>query len=91
MKKMKSIKPINKYMLVSKVVEEMKSQSGLLYTSQESSDMRYQRAEVIAVGNLVDAIKEGDNVLYDKVYGHETIIEGVTYTVITEMNVVVVL
>jgi co-chaperonin GroES (HSP10) len=91
MKKMKSIKPINKYMLVSKVVEEMKSQSGLLYTSQESSDMRYQRAEVIAVGNLVDAIKEGDNVLYDKVYGHETIIEGITYTVITEMNVVVVL
>jgi co-chaperonin GroES (HSP10) len=91
MKKMKSIKPINKYMLVSKVVEEMKSQSGLLYTSQESSDMRYQKAEVIAVGNLVDAIKEGDNVLYDKVYGHETIIEGVTYTVITEMNVVVVL
>jgi len=88
---MKSIKPINKYMLVSKVVEEMKSQSGLLYTSQESSDMRYQRAEVIAVGNLVDAIKEGDNVLYDKVYGHETIIEGITYTVITEMNVVVVL
>ena len=88
---MKSIKPINKYMLVSKVVEEMKSQSGLLYTSQESSDMRYQKAEVIAVGNLVDAIKEGDNVLYDKVYGHETIIEGITYTVITEMNVVVVL
>jgi len=91
MKKMKSIKPINKYMLVSKVVEELKSQSGLLYTSQESSDMRYQKAEVIAVGNLVDAINVGDNVLYDKVYGHETIIEGVTYTVITEMNVVVVL
>ena len=88
---MKSVKPINKYMLVSKVVEEMKSQSGLLYTSQESSDMRYQKAEVIAVGNLVDVIKEGDSILYDKVYGHETIIEGVTYTVITEMNVVVVL
>lgn len=88
---MKSVKPINKYMLVSKVVEEMKSQSGLLYTSQESSDMRYQKAEVIAVGNLVEAIKEGDNILYDRVYGHETIIEGTTYTVITEMNVVVVL
>lgn len=88
---MKSIKPINKYMLVSKVVEELKSQSGLLYTSQESSDMRYQKAEVIAVGNLVDAINVGDNILYDKVYGHETIIEGTTYTVITEMNVVVVL
>jgi co-chaperonin GroES (HSP10) len=78
-------------MLVSKVVEELKSQSGLLYTSQESSDMRYQKAEVIAVGNLVDAINVGDNILYDKVYGHETIIEGTTYTVITEMNVVVVL
>ena len=88
---MKSIKPINKYMLVSKVVEEMKSQSGLLYTSQESSDMRYQKADVIAVGNLVDVIKPGDSILYDKVYGHETIIEGTTYTVITEMNVVVVL
>lgn len=88
---MKGIKPINKYMLVSKVVEEMKSQSGLLYTSQESSDMRYQKAEVVAVGNLVDAINVGDNILYDKVYGHETIIDGTTYTVITEMNVVVVL
>lgn len=88
---MKSVKPINKYMLVSKVVEEMKSQSGLLYTSQESSDMRYQKADVIAVGNMVEVINPGDSILYDKVYGHEIVIDGVTYTVITEMNVVVVL
>lgn len=85
------MKPINKYIVVSKVNEEVKTDSGLLLTGDDTKDIRYKKAEVVKPGTMVDTIKEGDVIYYDSAAGHTMILNGDTYTIISERDVVVVL
>ena len=85
------MKPIGKYIVITKTEEEVKTESGILLSSEDVSAMRYQKANVVKPGTLVDTIKENDNIYYDKAAGHSMLIDDKLYTVISERDVVVVI
>jgi co-chaperonin GroES (HSP10) len=85
------MKPICKYIVIKTIKEELKTESGLLLSSQDASDFRYKKAEVVKPGTQVDVIKEGDIIYYDGAAGHQMLIEDNPYTIIQERDVVVVL
>ncbi len=85
------MKPINKYILVNKSTEQIETDSGLLLSDEDANKFRYQKANVVKAGTNVEAIKESDEIYYDKSAGFDMIIKGSTYTVILERDVVVVL
>lgn len=85
------MQPIGKYILVKLIEEEVKTDSGLLLTSQDVNDFRYHKAQVVKPGTDVSVIKEGDVIFYDKSHGFTMIINQEHLTVIQERDVVVVL
>jgi co-chaperonin GroES (HSP10) len=42
-------KPINKYIVVQKLEEELKTESGLLLSQEDANNFRYAKAEVVKV------------------------------------------
>tara|TARA_R110000803_G_scaffold40473_3_gene87256 strand:- start:2015 stop:2272 length:258 start_codon:yes stop_codon:yes gene_type:complete len=84
------MKPIGKYIVINKIEEEVKTESGILLSSEDVASMRYQKGKVVKPGTLVDTIKEKDIIYYDKAAGHSMLINDFIYTVISERDVVVV-
>ena len=64
------MKAINYYIVVDKIKEEPKMVGGLEFTEQQNSDIRYLKGKVISAGNLVEGLKDGDTVHYDRHAGH---------------------
>ena len=85
------MKPINKYLLIQPVTEEIKTDSGLLLSGEDKNQFRYKKANVIESSDLVETIKKGDEIYYDKAQAHEVVIADNSYVVIQERDVVVVL
>ena len=85
------MRAINKYLIVKRSEEETVSNSGLLISKAEEAEMRYQKGVVITPGTLVDHIKEGDSVYFDKVHAFDLKLEGETVTIVQEKDIVVVL
>tara|TARA_R100001480_G_scaffold4578_1_gene11033 strand:+ start:199 stop:456 length:258 start_codon:yes stop_codon:yes gene_type:complete len=85
------MKPIGKYIIIKTIKEELKTESGLLLSSQDAQSFRYKKAEVVKQGTDVKVINSGDIIYYDGATGHEMLIEENPYTVILERDVVVVL
>lgn len=85
------MKPIGKYIIIKKIEEELKTQSGLLLSAKDASGFRYKKAEVIKEGTDVKVIKNGDIIYYDGSAGHQMLIEDNPYTIIQERDVVVVI
>jgi co-chaperonin GroES (HSP10) len=84
------MKPIGKYIIIKKIKEELKTESGLLLSAQDASEFRYKKGEVVKSGTDVEVIDDGDIIYYDESGSHEMLIEENPYTVITERSVVVV-
>ena len=85
------MKAVNKYIIVETIVEEMKTESGLLLSGDDANQLRYKKARVINPGTNVDTVNEGDVIYYDKSSGHTMILQDKKYTIILERDVVVVL
>ncbi|MCK5643353.1 MAG: co-chaperone GroES [Gammaproteobacteria bacterium] len=85
------MKPIGLHILVRTIDEEVKTDSGLLLSAEDSTAFRYQMAKVVKPGTSVDIIKEGDTIYFDKRQSHTMIINGEKFTIIQERDVVVVL
>ena len=85
------MKPVGKYIIIKKVNEEYKTDSGILLSSEDVSSLRYHKAKVIESGTDVDTIHSKDLIYFDKAAGHSMIINDDTYTIIQERDVVVVL
>ena len=85
------MKPIGKHIVVNVIEEEIKTESGLLLSSQDANAFRYQIADVVKPGTDVSIINEGDRIYFDKRQCYTMMIEGKQYTVIQERDVVVVL
>jgi co-chaperonin GroES (HSP10) len=85
------MKPINKYIVVKDIDEEIMTDSGLLLSGKDRDEMRYSKAKVIAPGTEVATIAKGDVVYYDKRSAHTMIIKEDPVTIIQERDVVVVL
>lgn len=83
--------PINKYILVTTIDEQIKTESGLLLTGSDAEKFRYKKGLVVKPGNNVEIIKENDLIYYDKGAGYTMLIDNVPYTIIREADVVVVL
>lgn len=83
---------IGKYMLIQPKKEgSTKTKSGLLLSDAHKDDIRYREASVTKTGSLVEGVKDGDTVYYDRHAGFDMEIDGVVYKVIKEFDVVVVL
>jgi co-chaperonin GroES (HSP10) len=85
------MKPIGKYIIIKKIKEELKTESGLLLSNQDASNFRYKKGKVIKAGTQVTVINSEDIIYYDGAAGHEMLIDNNPYTVILERDVVVVL
>ena len=85
------MKPIGKYILINAIEEEIETSSGLLLSGDEVNQLRYKKAEIIAVGTDVHDIKIGDKIYFDKRAGYTMMIGSDSYTLISERDVVVVL
>ena len=63
------MKAINKYIIIDKVSEEMKTESGLLLSGEDANEFRYNKGIVVTPGTNVETVKEGDTIYYDKSSG----------------------
>lgn len=82
---------VNKYIIITTIDEEIKTDSGLLLTGSDAEKFRYKKALVVKPGTNVEVIKENDLIYYDKGAGYTMLIDNVPYTIIREADVVVVL
>ncbi len=85
------MKPVNKYIVAREIIEEYKTDSGLLLSSQDVDTYRYKKGVVLKVGNNVEVISENDMIYYDKAAGHKILLQDEPLTIIQERDVVVVL
>jgi co-chaperonin GroES (HSP10) len=85
------MRPIGKYIVVKDIQEEIKTQSGLILSGEDTNQLRYKRAEVIAVGTDVNVIDEMDELYYDKGHSFTMLINNEQFTIISERDVVVVI
>lgn len=86
-----SFKVIGKNILIVPMEEDTKSRAGLIMTASDVNELRYKKATVVSAGSMVDGIKPGAFIYFDKAAGHSIRINEDLYTVITEKDVVVVL
>lgn len=84
------MQPIGKYIVVSSIEEEVKTDSGIILSGEDTSQFRYRKGKVIKPGTDVTVIKEGDVVYYDKGHSFTMIINNEQHTIIREIDVVVV-
>ncbi len=82
---------LNKFILVERVHEKKTSGSGLIMSDEDTSEMRYHKANVRDVGFNVLGIKSGDSVIFDRVSAHDVFIGDERLTIIQEKDVACVL
>ena len=81
---------VNNYIIVKPIKGEPKKVGGLILTEELDVDNRYLRAKVVSTGNLVEGIKENDNIYYDKHAGHGIQYKNELYHVIKNIDVVII-
>ena len=84
------MKAVNHYIIVQKIKTEQKKVAGLIVTEDIDDDNRYIKAKAISVGNLVEGVKDGDTVYYDKHAGHGVQYKDILYQVIRSGDVVLI-
>tara|TARA_R100000697_G_scaffold95255_1_gene107170 strand:+ start:369 stop:626 length:258 start_codon:yes stop_codon:yes gene_type:complete len=84
------MKAVNHYIIIDLIKKQPKKVAGLILTEDVDSDNRYLKAKVVSVGNLVEGIKEGDTVYYDKHAGHGIQHKDKFYNVIRSGDVVLI-
>ena len=84
------MKAVNYYLIVEKIKDEEKKVGGLILTEETDDDNRYLKAKVISIGNIVEGVKEGDIIYYDKHAGHGIQHKDKFYQVIKQMDVVLI-
>jgi co-chaperonin GroES (HSP10) len=85
------MRPIGKYIVVRDIQETIKIESGLILSGDDTNQLRYKRAEVIATGTDVSVIEEGEELYYDKANTFTMLINDEQFTIISERDVVVVI
>ena len=84
------MKAINRYIIVDRIKTEPKKVAGLIMTDDTDVDNRYLRGTIISTGNLVEGLKDGDSIYYDKHAGHAITWKDDLYQVIQSRDVVLV-
>ena len=84
------MRAINHYIVVDKIKVEPKKVAGLIMTEDTDTDNRYLRGKIISTGNLVEGLKDGDIIHYDKHAGHGISWKDDLYYVIRAQDVILV-
>ena len=84
------MKAINRYIVVENIKTGPKKLAGLIVTDETDQDNRYIKAKIISCGNLVEGLKDGDTIYYDKHAGHDISWKDVLYRVMRDGDVVLV-
>ena len=80
---------VNLYIVVEKIKQAPTKVGGLELTDN-LTDNRYDKGKAISVGNLVQGVKDGDIIHYDKHAGHGIDWKDKMYYVISIRDVVLV-
>ena len=81
---------INDYVIVDKTKEGPKKVGGLILTDETDETNRYKKANIISTGNLVEVVKKGDVIFYDRHAGHDIGYNDEMYRVIRSRDIVLV-
>ena len=84
------MKAVNYYVVIDKIKQTEKKVAGLIIKEDDDEVVRYSKGKVISTGNLIDFIKDGDVIWYDKHAGHGIEFEGKLYFVIKASDIVLV-
>jgi len=84
------MKAINHYVVIDKIKQEQKKVAGLIMTEDLDQDNRYLKGQVVSAGNLVEGVKDGDIIHYDKHAGHGIQYKDELYFVIKVSDIVLV-
>tara|TARA_R110002051_G_C8326623_1_gene435897 strand:+ start:104 stop:361 length:258 start_codon:yes stop_codon:yes gene_type:complete len=84
------MKAVNHYVIIDMIKDEPVKVGGLILTEQTDEDNRYLKAKVVSIGNLVEGIKEGDIIYYDKHAGHGIQHKNKFYGVIKQLDIVLI-
>ena len=84
------MKAINHHIVIEDIKEGPKTVAGLIMTDDTDSANRYSKAKIISTGNLVEGLKDGDTIYYDKHAGHGISWKDKLYHVIRSQDVVLV-
>lgn len=80
---------LNKYIVITKINEEVKSASGLIMDAEDKREVRYNRGLVVTPGTEVKGLNKGDEIYYDRAAGHNVRLGSELFTIIRESDVVV--
>ena len=80
------IKVLGTRVLVEEIVEDIKSESGIILGNTEISPQRI--GTVISVGHSVEEIKVNDKVMFDGYRVAPLNLDGKTYLIMEESNVI---
>ena len=81
----------NNIIIIPEKVVGDKTKGGLLLVKKDREDIRYIKAVIHSVSDEVKALKEGDEIYYDRHAGHIIEFDKDQYTVIKIQDIVVVL
>ena len=80
------IKMLSSRVLVEEVVEDVKSESGIILGTTEKSPQRV--GTVISIGNLVEEIKINDKVMFDSYKSFPIELDGKNYLILDIESVI---
>lgn len=83
------MKAFGKTIVIKPLKEEVTNKIGL--TVVDEREIRYKLAEVIKVGDLVENVKEGEQLYYDKTHASEIRLEGDKLLIINEGDIRIIL
>jgi len=84
------MRAVNNYIIVENIKTEPKKVAGLIMTEETDQDNRYLKARIVSCGNLVEGLKDGDTIYYDKHAGHGVQYKDILYQVIRSGDVVLI-
>ena len=80
---------VNYYIVIEKIKQEPTKIGGLELT-EDITENRYDKGKVISAGNLVQGVKSGDIIFYDKHTGNTMQKDDKSYQIITVKEVVLI-
>ncbi len=80
-----TLKPLMDRLIVEPEELEQKTESGIIIP--DTAKEKPQQGKVIAVGDDVESIKEGDRVVFEKYAGNEIKLEDKKYVILKEDEV----
>lgn len=81
---------VGRFILIEPIKEELKNNLGMKISSNDDFQIRYRKAKALNVGPLVESVKEGQIVYFDRSGSHEVIVNGQILSVVAERDIALV-